>query len=269
MADENDVLIREVDEELQRERMQKLWEQNKTYILGVAAAIIIGVGGFKFMEHQRQVAAEAAGSTYVTAITALRDNKRDEAQKAIVSAGSGHPGLSALGKLRLAAADREAGKNAEALAAFESLAADRSIDPVLSDFARLQTAMLTIDTASWTDTQNRLNALADDKNPWRHQARELLGLAAQKQGDTAAARKQFEMLIGDPATPKAIGERAKMVMAILTEAELAKSMPAPTVTPASSASPTSTAPANTTTPVEPAKTAPATSTPPAPAKKTK
>jgi hypothetical protein len=226
MADENDILIKEVNDELQRERMQKLWEQYRTPIFGVAAAIILGVGGFKFMENRRQVAAETAGAAYVAAVGQLRDNKRDDAQKAFDTAASGHPGLGALAKLRLAATDVAAGKTTEALAAYDNLAADRSIDPLLADVARLQSAMLTIDTASWTDTQNRLTPLNTETNVWRHAARELLGLAAQKAGQTKDARTIFEQLIGDSTTPATIGERAKMVMAIITEAELATALAA-------------------------------------------
>lgn len=261
MADDNDILIKEVDEELQRERMQKLWEQYSGVILGVAAAIVLGVGGFKFLEHRRQVAAETAGAAYVSAVTALRDNKRDDATKAFGMAGNSQQGLAALAKLRLAAADREAGKSAEALAAYESLAADRGADPMLSDFARLQSAMLTIDTASWTEMQNRLNPLVDDKNAWRHEARELLGLAARKSGENAEARKLFEQLIGDNTTPQSIGERAKMVMAILTEAELAKAVPAGT--------PGTLAPAVTGAGTEQPATPPAKAVQSGPAKKTK
>jgi hypothetical protein len=263
MADEHDILIKEVNEDLQRERMQKLWEQYSGYILAGAAAIIIGVGGFKFMEHRRQTAAEAAGAAYVSAVTQLRDNKRDDAQKAFDALARSQPGLGALAKLRLAAADRDAGKTAEALAAYDSLAADRAIDPLLSDFARLQTAMLTIDTANWTEMQNRLTPLNTETNAWRHAARELLGLAAQKAGMATEARTYFGQLIGDSTTPAAIGERAKMVMAILTEAELAKAMPSP-MAPVKDTAPTMTPPA-----VAPAVAPANQTTPAAPAKKTK
>jgi hypothetical protein len=274
MADEHDILIKEVDDDLQRERLQKLWEQYSGYIVAVAAAIIIGVGGFKYMEHRRQTAAETAGAAYVSAVSQLRDNKRDDAQKAFDALSRGQPGLGALAKLRMAAADREAGKIPAALTTYDTLAADRSIDPLLSDFARLQSAMLTIDTANWTDMQNRLTPLNTDTNAWRHAARELLGLAAQKAGQVNEARTYFGQLIGDSTTPAAIGERAKMVMAILTEAELAKTNPATQipvkpemVAPASvSPTPVTTAPA-TAAPETPATEVPAKSA--APAKKTK
>ena len=74
--------------------------------------------------------------------------------------------------------------------------------------------------------QNRLNDLAADGNPWRFSARELLGLAAQKAGKTRRGAHAVQRLLGDRDTPPGIGERARVMMAMLTEAELAKS-PAP------------------------------------------
>jgi hypothetical protein len=73
--------------------------------------------------------------------------------------------------------------------------------------------------------QNRLNDLAADANAWRFSARELLGLAAQKAGKTAEARTQFERLLGDRNTPPSIGERARLMLAMLTEAELTGALP--------------------------------------------
>ena len=92
--------------------------------------------------------------------------------------------------------------------------------------------MLRLDSANWTEMQNRLNDLAADGNAWRFSARELLGLAAQKAGKTEEARTQFQRLLGDRNTPPSIGERARVMLAMLTEAELAKAAP-PAVAPAS------------------------------------
>ena len=74
---------------------------------------------------------------------------------------------------------RQAKQEAEsAAAAFEAIAKESGLDPLLADYAQLQAAMLRLDSASWTEMQNRLNDLAAESNPWRFSARELLGLAA-------------------------------------------------------------------------------------------
>lgn len=245
MAERDDSLIREVNEDLQRERLQKLWEQYNGVILVVAAAIVLGVGGFKWMEYRRQSAAEATGSRYVAAIRDLgpsplaplppagvamppeKATKVAEAEKALEAISRESGGFATVARLRKAANDIVAGRPAEALAAYESLAKDKGIDPALSDFARLQTAMLKLDTADWTDMQNWLNDLTSDSSVWRHSARELLGLAAMKAGQTDTARQNFEKLVSDRATPPSIGERTRLLLSIITEAELAKAKAAP------------------------------------------
>jgi hypothetical protein len=70
--------------------------------------------------------------------------------------------------------------------------------------------------------QNRLNGLAADGNAWRYSARELLALAAQKAGKTADAREEYQRLLSDRGTPPGIAERARVMMSMLTEAELTK-----------------------------------------------
>ena len=75
MTDERDSLLREVDEELRREQMQKLWERYNGLILGGAALIILAVGGYKIMESRRIAAAEAAGAEYSAAMKLSDDNK--------------------------------------------------------------------------------------------------------------------------------------------------------------------------------------------------
>ena len=146
MADQRDSLLREVDEELRREQLLKLWEQYGTYIIAAAVLVIAGIGGYKYYEHRSALAAEAAGARMAIAARDVAQNRTAEAQKALDDiAATGPPGYAALARLRLAAADREAGKTAEAASAYEAIAKAAGTDPLLADYARLQAAMLRLD----------------------------------------------------------------------------------------------------------------------------
>ena len=46
MVDQRDMLAREVDEELRREQLLRLWDQYGTYVIAAVAVLIIGVGGY-------------------------------------------------------------------------------------------------------------------------------------------------------------------------------------------------------------------------------
>ena len=143
MMDQRDSLAREIDEELRREQLLKLWEKYGTYVIAAAVLIIAGIGGFKYYEYRRIAAAEAAGARFATAAREAAQDKKAEAQKALEEVAANAPaGYAALARLRLAAADRDAGKTAQALAALRDDRQGAGVDPLLADYARLQAAML-------------------------------------------------------------------------------------------------------------------------------
>lgn len=238
MVDQRDALAREIDEELRREQLMKLWEKYGIFVIGFVVLIIMGVGGWKYIEARRITSQQAAGTQFSLAVreAAKPDAKPETLAQLEKIASSGPEGYAVLARLRLAAADKAAGKTADALAKYDAVAKDRRADPILADYAQLEAAMLTLDGGNWTDIQNRLTPLTADSNAWRFSAREALGVAAMKAGKTAEARQEFEKLMGDRNVPPSIGERARLMMMMLTEAELAKqAAPAPAAAPAKDA----------------------------------
>ncbi len=91
MADDRDSLLREVDEELRREQMQKLWDRYNGLILGAAALVVLAVGGYKLLESRRINAAETAGTEFTAAENLSDDKKKDEAEKAFATIAQNGP----------------------------------------------------------------------------------------------------------------------------------------------------------------------------------
>jgi hypothetical protein len=254
--DGKDAVFREVDEELRREQMAKIWQQYGTYILGVAALIVVGVGGWKWLESRRIAQIEAASVKYDAANQLAANGKADDAQAALTAiAKSGADGYGLLAKLRLAAVAVNAGKTDAAVAAYEGIAANKSGDPILTDYAKLQIASLKLDKADWTESQNRLIALTDNANPWRYAARELMGVAAFKAGRFDDAKKFLETLIADRKAPASIVERARIIMGTIVSAELSPAAAVPPNSAAKADGGSASVPANAATP-EPAKADP-------------
>jgi hypothetical protein len=227
LVDKNDPLFREVDEELRREQVAKLWEKYGIYVIGAASLIVAFVGGFKFWESRQLSLAEAGGKDYEAAVQLSSSGKSDEATKAFEAiTQSGQAGYAALAELTLAGSQLKAGRPQDALAIFEKLAKDPSADSLLAGFAAVQAASLRLGDADFTEMQNRLNPLAGDKSPWRTNARELLGLAAVKAGKLDEARSALSPLLADPLVPETTRERVQRVMAEIAAGEV-KSTPAP------------------------------------------
>jgi hypothetical protein len=227
MANDSDSLLREVDDELRREQMQKLWERYNGLILGGVALIVLAVGGYKFLESRRLAAVQAAGADFNSALKLSEQNKTAEAATAFEKiAQSGPAGYAVLAKLNIAGAHAKAGRAADAIAAYQSIVSDVSADSLLKNFAQLQIATLKLGEADFTEQQNRLTPLATDDSAFKVTARELLGLAAFKAGKLDEARKYFEPLLIDPKASRAIQERVKIVMGEIARSETAKAEPA-------------------------------------------
>lgn len=222
MANQDDGFLREIEEELRRERLEKIWRQYGTYIIAAAALIVVGVFGFKYWESQRMAAAEAAGAGYEDALALAADNKEGSAAKEFEKIAQGSGGYAQLARLQLAGVLLKEGKKNEALAVYEELSKNSSADELLRGYAQLQAAALSVDKADFTEMQNRLNPLIGDNSPWRYSARELLGLAAFKAGKTSEARVLLMPLLVDQTTPQTINERVQIVLAEIAAGELEK-----------------------------------------------
>jgi hypothetical protein len=236
VADQFDVFKKEIEEDLQRDRALKFWEQYGTYVIAGVVALILGVAGYKYNQNRALAAAEANGKALQVAMKAVADKQpTGEAQLAALASSPG--GTGALARLRLAAVHVEAGAKDKAIAVYDALARDATVDKLLSDFAALQAGLLKMDTADWTDARTRLNEVAGDQNPWRHQAREALGLGALKAGQTAEAREVLQKVLTDAAAPRGLQERVQIMLAEIAQAELAKAAPAAPVAGQAPASP--------------------------------
>ncbi len=222
MVDRNDSLLREVEDELRHDKLKKLWDQYGTTVLGAAIAFVVGIFVYQQVQAQRLAVAQAAGTSFEAARRLSAENKIPESAAAFADiAKSGPAGYATLARLQLAAAAVKADKAADAIAAYDAIVADGT-DPVLRDLARLQAAALRLDTGDWTEMQNRLTPVTDERNAFRANARELLGLAARKAGKNEDARRLFLQVLGDAKASQPLKDRATSYLAELTAADMAK-----------------------------------------------
>lgn len=235
MADRNEAFIREVDEELRREQLQKLWERYGIYVVGLALLLLAGVGGYKLLESRRLSESEAAGARFEQALRMVADGKEQDAAAIFADLASNGPaGYQLLAQLQIANAHAKAGRTDAAVAAFDAIAKAAQSDQVIAELAALKAAMLRLDAADWTEMENRLTPLIGERSVWRSMARETWALAAYKAGKAEDARKVFEQILADRATPQSVSERALVMLSLLTDAEAAKAASVVTTVPSES-----------------------------------
>ena len=220
MSEDSEAFIREIEEEVRRERLTNLWKQYGSLFLGGLAALVVVVGGWQWYTAYQLDRTQTAGAQFQEAVQLLEGKKKPDGLAGLEQiAKEGTPGYATLAKLRLAAEHREAGKSDEAVALYTEIAGNTSADRLLSSFASLQVASLKIDNGTWTEAENRLNELADESSPWRYTARELLGLAAFKHKRWADARQTYAGLLSDQQVPQTMKQRAQVALALITREE--------------------------------------------------
>jgi hypothetical protein len=208
-------LFDEVDEEVRREQLKKLWDRYSIYIIACAILIVVAVGawrGYQYLEAQK---AAEAGAAFDAAIDLSEQNKHAEAEEAFnklaASAPSGYRGLA-----RLRAAAEAASRDPKAGAKlYDEITADRSVAIEQQELARIRAAALLVDSESYPNMLQRLEAATKPDATFRHTARELLALSAWHANDNAAARQWLDMIANDGETPSAMRSRAEALQALL------------------------------------------------------
>lgn len=216
MSDAN--FLREIEEEVRRERMIKLWERYGHYMVGAAVLIVLAVGAWRGWHWYQARENARAGERYEQALSLADAGKQAEAEQELVALSKDAPaGYRMLARLRLAA---ESGKTsaAEGAKAFDAIAADTSVDPVLRDLARLRAALLLVDSAPVSEIESRVAPLTGAKAPFRNSAKDALALAYYRSGDRAKAADVYREILADPAVPPALANRAQIMQALTAEA---------------------------------------------------
>jgi hypothetical protein len=208
-------LFDEVDEEVRRDQLKKLWDKYSVYIVAGALLIIAGVGGWRGYQYLEAKKAAEASVAFNKAVELSEQNKHAEAEAAFEALAAKAPsGYRMLARLRAAA--EAASRDPKAAAKiYDDIAADRSVDSEMQDLAKIRAAELLLDSSSYPEILTRLESSATPTSTFRHTAREMLALSAWRGGDTAAARKWLDMIANDGETPPSLRSRAEALQALL------------------------------------------------------
>jgi hypothetical protein len=209
-------IIREVDEELRRERLANIWKNYGGYIVLGAFLIIAGTAGWRGYEYYAGKQAEAASERFVAAQKLAADaTKTDEAIAAFNAIAVDSPAAYRLLSRFSAAAELGQKDTKAGAAAFDAIANDTSVETLMRELASIRGASLVVDSADVAEMTKRLGPALADGSAFKHSAQELLALAHMRAGNQAEAQKLFLLLSFDPETPPGMRNRAQRLQATL------------------------------------------------------
>ena len=196
MSDE--IIFREVDEELRRDRVQTAWRRYGPFVIGACVAIIAIVAAEEGWSWWQGSNAARSSDQFYAALDAENNGDIPGAMKAldaVIAQGSGQ--YPVLARFKEAGLLAKQGKADDALKAFDDLATTVS-NTRLKELALLSGANLLVDKGDVPGVKQRVTGLLASDNPLRNSARETLGLAQYKSGDLAGALDSFEAILNDP-----------------------------------------------------------------------
>ena len=207
-------IFHEVDEEVRREQLKKLWDRYGNYVVAAAVLVVVVLAAWRGYQWWEAKKAAETGAAFEAAAALAEAGKHADAEAAYAKiVADGTAGDRHLARLREAAQLAQVDAKA-AVAAYETIAADASVGPVLQDLAALRAGAMLIDTGSFDEARRVLEPLAGNDRTFRHTAREMLVLAAWRAGDASAAKRWFDVISTDVQTPSATRTRVEMLMAL-------------------------------------------------------
>jgi hypothetical protein len=208
-------IFREIDEELRRDNLLKLWSRYGRYIVALAVVALVIAGGVVAWRDHQLSERRAQSARYAGALALARAGKTAEA--AIVFAAIAHEGggYSVLASLEDAALLAKSGDRQGAVAAYDRIAEASGVDPAFRDLAILLSVMQSPPDADAKAAIARLAPLTAPGSPWRPSAVELTAAARLQLGDKKGALVLYKSLADDLAAPRGLRARAAEMAAAL------------------------------------------------------
>ncbi|MDD9912428.1 MAG: tetratricopeptide repeat protein [Alphaproteobacteria bacterium] len=194
--------LREVDDALHEENMNRLWKQWRMPLFAALAALFIGVGGWHYWGEYQDAKRQAAADALFT----LGQSSSSEDSLAVIEQ-SGLVGPFILANFQQARAAQEAGEHEKAIALYEKVANSSNIPVDLKDLAIFYSAVIQADVAPGI-AEEKLAALDAKESTFRPSALELQARLSESKGDKATALALWEKLTVIPNVPPSLAQRA-------------------------------------------------------------
>ncbi|MEH3106560.1 MAG: tetratricopeptide repeat protein [Sphingomonas fennica] len=221
----SEAFVREVDEELRRDRAEALWRRYGKVAIAAVVVVLVALAAFLWWRQHQAAKAGAAGEQLSQALQELGDGRENAARAklaAVKQEGGAYAALARMAEASLAAQK----KDAKAPAAFDAIAKDTSVPQAIRDVATLRAAALRFDTAPPAETVAALAGLAQKGNAFYGSAAEMTALSYLKMGRTKDAQALLRAIAADETVPESLRDRVARLATVTGAAPVAAAAPA-------------------------------------------
>lgn len=211
MTDPN--FFQEIQEDLERQKLQALWKKYGFWIILTAVGIVLSTASSTAYSAWKARHQQAVTMAHLSAERSASGKSLDVLQS--FAAQNKGESQSSMALLRAGSLALNQGDQAKAISFFEEVAGDAKIDPAFRQLGALLSVQAQLDSGDPAKLSERLNSLVEKDAPWRFSARETQGYLALRAGDKAKAEKIFADLSQDAQAPQSLAARASDVLRTL------------------------------------------------------
>ncbi|MGZ8349857.1 MAG: tetratricopeptide repeat protein [Allosphingosinicella sp.] len=205
---EADTFLREVDEELRKERLNQFVSRYGWWLLAGVVLVLAAIGGFIWWQNRQQELAGAQGTALLEALDTMESGNRNAAiPKVAELVGSDVEGYRVAGLFARATNEAEAGNAAAAAATLKSIADNGELAEPYRQAALIRQTMIEFDRLQPQEVIRRLGPLARPGNAWFGTAGEMVGIAHLKMNRPDLAGPLFGRIARDESVPDSIRTR--------------------------------------------------------------
>ncbi|RXD05668.1 tetratricopeptide repeat protein [Sphingomonas sp. UV9] len=212
----DEAFLREVDEELRRDKLAGFWTNWGIWVaIGVVAALA-ALAGFLYWQHHNGEAAGVEGEQLQAAYDSLGANNAAAASKPLAElAKSNHDGYRALALFTQADVLLQKDDLKGAAAKLGAIAADTSLAKPFRDLALVRQTSAEFDTLKPQVIVERLRPLAVPGGPWLGSAGEMVAISYLRLNQRQQAGALFGQIARDTGVPETIRQRAVQMAGVL------------------------------------------------------
>lgn len=210
----NDIFEEEVDEELSKERWERLWEKWAPVVWGILALAIGGVGFREYLVYQEEQRSEVRTVQFENAISKFQEGLYDEAVAGLKTIVDEDNPMSPIAGHYLASTYLEGKGDQKAAEEVLEKIGNPSGEP-FEQLAMLKLAYLRSNSVSREELSAYLQPLIDGESSFGALAQELLAAKAWKEGDNDEARQLYSDLQFMVNAPPGLATRANIALAVI------------------------------------------------------
>ena len=212
----NETFLREVDENLRRDRLRDFGKKYGGWLAGAVALFLIASGGFIWWQQHKVQRSEQQAEQLAEVFKNIGSGTTGDAPKKLDEmSDSGTKAVRATAMFTRAALALQQNDTKLAIAKYREIAEDSSLPQPYRDAALLRQTALEFDALQPQQVISRLQPLAKPGAPWFGSAGEMTALALIKQDQPAQAAQLFAAIAKDKSVPGPIRARAVQIASSL------------------------------------------------------